>query len=117
MFGISIGQSPSREMMVDRSMDKYADVLGGNQFVNSGLAIAGRPVIIDPNCVATTVVFHNKNNAKLAVWKEMGADEEAGSSILLNRSTFSVDSFFSGSYQLYCVNRAAIGTITGITNL
>lgn len=117
VYGISLGQSPSREMMVDRAMDKYADVLGGNQFVNSGLTLAGRPVIIDPNCVATTVVFHNKANAKLAVWKEMGADEEAGSSILLNRSTFSVDSYFSGSYQLYCVNRAAIGTITGITGL
>ncbi len=117
VYGITLGQSPSREMMVDRSMDKYADVLGGNQFVNSGLTIAGRNVIIDPNCIATTVVFHNKNNAKLAVWKEMGADEEAGSSILLNRSTFSVDSYFSGSYQLYCVNRAAIGTITGITGL
>ena len=117
VYGISLGQSPSREMMVDRSMDKYADVLGGNQFVNSGLTIAGRPVIIDPNCIATTVVFHNKNNAKLAVWKEMGADEEAGSSILLNRSTFSIDSYFSGSYQLYCVNRAAIGTITSITGL
>lgn len=117
VYGIALGQSPSREMVLERSMDKYGSVLGGNEFMNSGLTLAGRPVIIDPNCVATSVVFHNKANAKLAVWKEMGADEEAGSSILLNRSTFSVDSYFSGSYQLYCVNRAAIGTITGITGL
>ncbi len=118
VFGIALGQSSgTRSMGLDSSMDKYGKVLGGDEFVDSGLRLAGRPVIIDTNCPATAVIFHNKDSCKLAVWKEMGADEEAGSSLLLNRSTFSVDVFFSGSYQLYPVNRSAIGMMTGVTGL
>lgn len=116
VYGISAQATASRPMSLDSSMDKYAKVLGGNEF-DSGLRLAGRPIIIDPNCPATATVLHNKNNAKLAVWKEMGPDEEAGSNILLNRDTFSIDSYFSGSMQLYCVNRSAIGMMTGITGL
>jgi hypothetical protein len=118
VFGIALGQSNgTRNMGLDQSMDKYGKVLGGDKFVDTGLRLAGRPVIIDTNCPATAVIFHNTDSAKLAVWKEMGADEEAGSSILLNRSTYSVDVYFSGSVQLYPVNRSAIGMMTGVTGL
>lgn len=83
----------------------------------SGLRLAGKPVLVDPNLQADRILFHNDKHAKLAVWKKLGPDEEAGDPILLNRSTFSVDVYFSGSMNLYCTKRSAIGTITGITNL
>ena len=111
VYGISAQATASRPMNLDSSMDKYGKVL------DSGLRLAGREVVIDTNCPATSIVFHNKDNAKLAVWKEMGPDEEGGNNILLNRDTFSIDSYFSGSMQLYTVNRASIGMMTGITGL
>lgn len=111
VYGISAQATASRVQTLDSSMDKYGKVL------DSGLRLAGREVVIDTNCPATAIVFHNKDNAKLAIWKEMGPDEEGGSNILLNRDTFSIDSYFSGSMQLYTVNRASIGMMTGITGL
>ena len=54
---------------------------------------------------------------KLGVWKRMSPDEEAGSSLLLSRTFFAKETYFSSSEQLYPVKRSCIGTITGITNL
>lgn len=114
VFGIAAGQSNgTRSMGLDQSMDKYAKVL------DSGLRLAGREIIIDTNCPATQVVLHNKDNAKLAIWAEMEPEPvaENGGSLMTDQTTFSLKSFFSGSMQLYCVNRSAIGVATGLTGL
>jgi len=118
--GITAAQANgTRSMNLDRSMDKYAGILNDDDEggVFSGLTLAGRPIIVDPNCVATTLVLHNKDMCKLAVWKRMGPDEEAGDSVLLSRTFFAKETYFSSSDQLYPVNRSCIGTMTGFTNL
>jgi hypothetical protein len=117
--GIAAANIASRAMQLDRTMDKYANTLGGEDFggMGSGLTLSGRPVIVDTNPVATTLILHNKRKCKLAVWKRMGPDEEAGDSVLLSRTFFAKETYFSCSENLYPVNRSCIGTMTGFTNL
>lgn len=113
-FGVTAGISAARPLGVDKMADKFGMLADGYE---SGLRLAGKPVLVDPNLQSDRILFHNQKFAKLAVWKKLGPDEEAGDPILLNRSTFSVDVYFSGSMNLYCTKRNAIGTITGVTNL
>ncbi len=101
----------SRVKQLDASYDKYGNVH------DSGLKLLGKPVIIDPNLVSTSILLHNDKNAYLAIWKEMGVDEEDGNGTFINRQNYSTDTFFSGSQQLIVGNRASLGMVTGITGL
>lgn len=113
VFGMSIQPTAQRPQPLGARADKYGDVR------NSGLDLAGRPVLIDPNCPQTIVVFHNRDHAKLGCWSEMAPEEltELGGVVVTNRTTMSMDADFTGSYQLYCAKRAAIGVMTGLTGL
>ena len=110
---MSIQPTAQRPQPLGARADKYGDIR------SSGLDLAGRPVLIDPNCPQTIVVFHNRDHAKLGVWSEMAPEEltELGGVVVTNRATLSMDSDFTGSYQLYCAKRAAIGVMTGLTGL
>lgn len=113
VFGMSIQPTAQRPQPLGARADKYGDVR------SSGLDLAGRAVLIDPNCPQTIVVFHNRDHAKLGVWSEMAPEEltELGGVVVTNRTTLSMDSDFTGSYQLYCAKRGAIGVMTGLTGL
>ena len=113
VFGMTIQPTAQRPQPLGARADKYGDVR------NSGLDLAGRPVLIDPNCPQTIVVFHNRDHAKLGVWAEMAPEEltELGGVVVTNRATLSMDADFTGSYQLYCAKRGAIGVMTGLTGL
>jgi hypothetical protein len=113
VFGMTIQPTAQRPQPLGARADKYGDVR------NSGLDLAGRPVLIDPNCPQTIVVFHNRDHAKLGCWSEMAPEEltELGGVVVTNRATLSMDADFTGSYQLYCAKRAAIGVMTGLTGL
>lgn len=113
VFGMTIQPTAQRSQPLGARADKYGDIR------NSGLDLAGRPVLIDPNCPQTIVVFHNRDHAKLGVWSEMSPEEltELGGVVVTNRATLSMDSDFTGSYQLYCAKRGAIGVMTGLTGL
>lgn len=113
VFGMTIQPTAQRPQPLGARADKYGDVR------NSGLDLAGRPVLIDPNCPQTIVVFHNRDHAKLGCWSEMAPEEltELGGVVVTNRTTLSMDADFTGSYQLYCAKRAAIGVMTGLTGL
>jgi hypothetical protein len=113
VFGMTIQPTAQRPQPLGARADKYGDVR------SSGLDLAGRPVLIDPNCPQTIVVFHNRDHAKLGVWAEMAPEEltELGGVVVTNRATLSMDADFTGSYQLYCAKRGAIGVMTGLTGL
>jgi hypothetical protein len=113
VFGMSIQPTAQRPQPLGARADKYGDVR------SSGLDLAGRPVLIDPNCPQTIVVFHNRDHAKLGCWSEMAPEEltELGGVVVTNRATLSMDADFTGSYQLYCAKRGAIGVMTGLTGL
>jgi hypothetical protein len=113
VFGMTIQPTAQRPQPLGARADKYGDVR------TSGLDLAGRPVLIDPNCPQTIVVFHNRDHAKLGVWAEMAPEEltELGGVVVTNRATLSMDADFTGSYQLYCAKRGAIGVMTGLTGL
>jgi len=113
VFGMSIQPTAQRPQPLGAKSDKYGDVR------SSGMDLAGRPVLIDPNCPQTIVVFHNRDHAKLGIWAEMAPEEltELGGVVVTNRTTMSMDSDFTGSYQLYCAKRGAIGVMTGLTGL
>ena len=111
----------TRTMTLDKTMDKYGTMLADDgedgAYRPCPYTVGGRPVIIDDNIPPTTLICHNKKKVKLGVWKRMSPDEEAGSSLLLSRTFFAKETYFSSSEQLYPVKRSCIGTITGITNL
>jgi hypothetical protein len=113
VFGMSIQPTAQRPQPLGAKADKYGDVR------NSGMDLAGRPVLIDPNCPQTVVVFHNRDHFKLGVWAEMAPEEltELGGTVVSNRSTLSMDADFTGAYQAYCAKRGAIGMMTGLTGL
>ena len=113
VFGMSIQPTAQRPQPLGARADKYGDVR------SSGLDLAGRPVLIDPNCPQTIVVFHHRDHAKLGCWSEMAPEEltELGGVVVTNRTTLSMDADFTGSYQLYCAKRGAIGVMTGLTGL
>lgn len=113
VFGMSIQPTAQRPQPLGAKADKYGDVRG------SGMDLAGRPVLVDPNCPQTVVVFHNRDHVKLGVWSEMAPEEdtEAGGIMRNNRDTFQIDCDFTGSYQLFCGKRGAIGMMTGLTGL
>lgn len=120
--GIAAGNiMGNRTMTLDKTMDKYGSIHADDgedgSYRPCPYTVAGRPVIIDDNLPPSTLICHNKKKVKLATWKKMSPDEEAGSSLLLSRTFFAKETYFSASEQLYPVKRSCIGTITGITNL
>lgn len=120
--GIAAGNvAGTRSMQLDKTMDKYGAALTEDSeegaYRPCPYTVGGRPVILDDNAPPTALICHNKKKVKLAVWKKMSPDEEAGSSLLLSRTFFAKETYFSSSEQLYPVRRSCIGTITGITNL
>lgn len=113
VFGMPTSATAQRPQPLGTKSDKYGDVR------NSGMDLAGRPVLLDPNCPQTVVVFHNRDHFKLGVWAEMAPEEltELGGTVVTNRDTLSMDSDFTGAYQAYCAKRGAIGLMTGLTGL
>lgn len=113
VYGQTIQPTAQRPMTLTASADKYGDTR------NSNLELAGRPVLVDENCPATIVVFHNKDHFKLGVWSEMEPEQlsEAGGIVWTNPTTLSIDSHFTGAYQAYTGKRSAIGVVTGLTGM
>lgn len=113
VYGLTAQPTAQRPMTLTASSDKYGDTRG------SGLELGGRPVVVDENCPATIVVFHNKDHVKLGVWQEMEPETltENGGIVWTNPTTLSIDSHFTGAMQLYVGKRSAIGVVTGLTNM
>jgi hypothetical protein len=112
VFGLTAGLSAARPMQLDKSFDKF-----GNVFEKGGLTVGGAKVVLDPNHPATAITLYNSEKTKLAVWDEMGPDEEAGDSLLLGRQFFNNECQISGGYNLVNYRRSTVGVITGITGL
>lgn len=109
VFGFSGGNSAAAVRDVTSSLNRYEG------FSDTGLRVGMAKLVQDDNCPAAEIVLHNSKFAKLAVWKKVGPDEEAGDPVLLNRSTNNIDVYFSGMMNLYCSNRSAIGVIKSFT--
>ena len=111
VYGIATQATAQRPMDLTMKADKYGDVR------NITMELAGRPVLLDPNCPQSIVVFHNKDHAKLGEWAKFDPEPltELGGIVAKAERTMSLYSDFTGSYQLYCGNRAAIGVMTGLT--
>lgn len=112
VFGL--GSSTTGEgarLQLGSDMDKYKSVS------NSGLTFLGKPWIIDSNCPADKVILHNTEKVFLAQTSDFGMQEEGGDGMLLDRSNFSWDIQLSGLMELVCLQRNAIGVITGIGSL
>jgi hypothetical protein len=108
-FGSTAESQPRRS--VDGKLDKY----GKDADMESGLAMFGRPVLIDDNCPVQTAYLVNKDYLKVGEWKKISAEDEGGSPLLLSRSTFSKEVQFSCIYNLVCRKRNAHAALTGIT--
>jgi hypothetical protein len=108
-FGSTALTQPRRS--VDGKLDKY----GKDADMESGLAMFGRPVLIDDNCPATEAYLINKDYVKVGEWKKISAEDEGGSPLLLSRSTFSKEVQFSCIYNLICRKRNAHARLTGVT--
>jgi hypothetical protein len=113
VYGIPLGVTAGRPSGLKADYDKY----GSFEQMGTGLKFAGRPVIEDPNCPADIVVLHNKRTAKLGVWREMAPEQktESGGILWNSEDGMFTQSNFTGSMQLYCTKRNAVGVITGIT--
>jgi hypothetical protein len=98
---------------VDGKLDKY----GRDADQDSGLAMFGRPVLIDDNCPSTEAYLINKDHIKVGEWKKLSAEDEGGSPLLLSRSTFSKEVQFSAIYNLIARKRNAHARLTGVTLL
>lgn len=112
VWGLTAGISAARPMDVQASADKF-----GNIFENGGLRVGGARIVQDPNCPATVIVIFNSQKTKLAVWDEMGPDEESGDPMLLGRTFYDVGCQISGAYNLVTHRRNTVGRITGLTSL
>jgi hypothetical protein len=108
-FGSSNLSQPRRS--VDGKLDKY----GKDADMESGLAMFGRPVLVDENCPTTEAYLVNKDYVKVGEWKKISAEDEGGSPLLLSRSTFSKEVQFSCIYNLVCRKRNAHARLTGVT--
>lgn len=115
VFGVGSGSpaiSAARPMPTDKSFDKF-----GNLYEDSGLRVGGATIVQDPNCPAARVTAYAKSATKLAVWKELGPDQEAGDPILLGRTFYDRGVQLSGGYQLVTHKRASVGVLDNITGL
>lgn len=111
VYGLTAQPTAQRPMNLTASADKYGQ--------SGGLSLQGRPVLEDPNCPATVVVFHNKEQLKLGVWREAEPEylTEDGGVVWTNQSTMSISSHFTTALQLFTGKRSSIGVVTGLTNM
>lgn len=115
VFGVgSLGLSAATPRNLGNSMDKFAAMAEGYE---SGLRLSGKNILIDPNAPATTVIFHNRDKLKLAVWQDMEPEDEDGNSNFVSRTSVLTEAYITGAMNLFVEKRLAIGTLTGITNL
>lgn len=111
-FGLTAGKDASKVMTIDKSADKF-----GSVFENKALSVGGQALLQTPNCPAQTMEFWNSEKTKLAVWDEMGPDEEAGDPLLLGRTFFDVGAQISGAYNMITYKRNANGVLNAFSNL
>jgi hypothetical protein len=111
-FGVTGALSAARPMTLEQSYDKYG-ALGED----SGMRLLGRPIIIDPNCNATDIVLHCNEVTKLAIWKELQPEQEAGSPLFVDRDLNTYSSQISGRMQLFTDDRKSTGIMRGWTGL
>lgn len=111
VYGLTAQPTAQRPMNLSANADKYGQ--------SGGLSLQGRPVLEDPNCPATIVVLHNKENLKLGVWREAEPEylTEDGGVVWTNQSTMSISSHFTTAIQLFTGKRSSIGVVTGLTNM
>jgi hypothetical protein len=107
-LGAAVLTQPRRN--VDGKLDKY----GKDGDMESGLAMFGRPVLIDDNCPTGSAFMINKDYLKIGEWKKLSAEDEGGSPLLLSRSTYSKEVQFSCIYNMICRKRNAHASITGL---
>lgn len=108
-FGLAGNSQPRRT--VDGKLDKY----GKDGDMESGLAMFGRPVLIDDNCPTTEAFLINKDYLKIGEWKKLSAEDEGGSPLLLSRSTYSKEVQFSCIYNMICRKRNAHARLRDVT--
>lgn len=99
-----------------KNSDKYAG-LDMRGIGKTSLTLHGRPVVEDISCPAQTIVFHNRDTTKLAVWKDMGPQAEAGDPLLVDRTTYSFSTQIDWRGNLYTTQRASIGMLTNVSTL
>jgi len=109
-FGLGAALTQPRRN-VDGKLDKY----GKDGDMESGLAMFGRPVLIDDNCPTTEAFMINKDYLKIGEWKKLSAEDEGGSPLLLSRSTYSKEVQFSCIYNMIARKRNAHARLTGVT--
>lgn len=111
VYGLTAQPTAQRPQNLSANADKYGQ--------SGGLSLQGRPVLEDPNCPATIVVLHNKENLKLGVWREAEPEylTEDGGVVWTNQSTMSISSHFTTAIQLFTGKRSSIGVVTGLTNM
>lgn len=115
VFGVgSLSISAATPRNLGNSMDKFGAMADGYE---SGLRLSGKNILVDPNAPATTVIFHNRDKLKLAVWQEMEPEDEDGNSNFISRTNVNMEAYITGAMNLFVEKRQCIGTLTGITNL
>lgn len=110
-FGMGTNQAGQARRNVDGKFDKFGAYKG------SGLGFMGKPVIIDPNCPATSVVLHNDEIVKLGMWRDFEPDQDGKEAAMVDRTSLIYDIQMLGLANMICYQRNAVGLITGITNL
>lgn len=114
-FGSGSGLSGAgRRKNVGMDSDGLGNVLDKYE---SGLRFMAKPVLIEPNCPATEIVFHNKDMVKLAMWREFEPFSDGDGAVMVSRSTFSYDIQLSASANMVCNQRRAIAVCTGVSGL
>jgi hypothetical protein len=111
-FGVTGGLSAATPRQLEQSFDKY-----GALAEDSGVRLLGRPVVCDPNCPATQLVLHNSEVTKLAIWRELSPEEEAGSPLFVDRDLNTYSSQISGRLNLFTDDRKSTGIMRGFTGL
>lgn len=89
-------------------MDKY------KASAASGVTVGGKPLVIDPNCPAAQVVFHNRDYAVCPMWKKLGPDTQDGEK-LLSRTNYSYSYQIDARLNMAFKKRSTISIVTGIT--
>lgn len=71
----------------------------------------GMPVILDRNCPADQIYVYGKNACDLLQFQDIGADEEAGDSLLLSRDAYTWEMQVVGMFNTKVKNRRTLGVL------
>lgn len=112
VFGVTAAISASHPMTVDKTADKFGAIAE-----DSGLRVGGAKIVQDSNMPAARAIVYKKALTRLAVWKKLGPDEEAGDPILLGRTFYDKSAQLSGGYNLVSHKRCSVGCFDNITGL